>query len=109
MHGLLLDGAGERVLASDADSPTAEEPWWPAAKVTARHLGPYLATAAPGEAAETGDPVDVRALLLALADRHAPSDPALALRCLDAVAQMPGDLPPEAYRTRRELALEIGA
>jgi sulfide:quinone oxidoreductase len=106
MHALLLDGTSERVLESDADSPTGEEPWWPAAKVAARHLAPYLATAPPGPAPEAEEPVDVRALLLALAERHAASDPGLALRCLDAVAQMPGELLPDAARQRRELRAE---
>ena len=107
MHGLLLDGPRERLLQSDADSPAAEEAWWPAAKVAARRLAPYLATAVPGTESETGEHVDVRALLLALADRHAAGDPGLAVRCLDAVAQMPGELPPAACRQRRELAAEV--
>jgi hypothetical protein len=109
MRGLLLDGTGERVLESDADAPTGEEPWWPAAKVAARHLAPYLATAVTGTESGAGERVDVRALLLALADRHATSDPGLALRCLDAVAQMPGELPRDASRQRRELAAEQSA
>ena len=48
--------------------------------------------------------VDVTALLLALADRHAAADPALALRCLDAAAQLGGKLPGPASRRREELA-----
>ena len=48
--------------------------------------------------------VDVTSLLLALADRHAAADPALALRCLDAAAQMGGELPAPASRQREELA-----
>jgi sulfide:quinone oxidoreductase len=109
MHGLLVDGSGERLLRSDADSPSAEEPWWPASKVAARHLAPYLATAEPGAAIAPGEPVDVRALLLGLAERHAVGDPKLALRCLDAAAQLSGDLPPDAARQRRELSAEVGS
>ena len=107
MRGLLLDGATERVLGSDGASPKGEEAWWPAEKVAARHLAPYLASAVPVTTAEAGEPVDVRALLLGLADRHAASDPALALRCLDAVAQMPGDLSRDVSRRRQELASEL--
>lgn len=90
LHALLLDPEGERPLDSDADSPAAEEPWWPASKVAARHLGPYLAArppdAPPAEPEAEAD-VDVRALLLALAERHATDDPALAERCRRAAAQ----------------------
>ncbi|MDP9345750.1 MAG: NAD(P)/FAD-dependent oxidoreductase [Actinomycetota bacterium] len=79
LHALLLDPEGERLLDGDADEPTAEEPWWPATKVAARHLAPYLSTRAPaGPEPDAATEIDVRALLLALADRHAAIEPALA-------------------------------
>ncbi len=106
LHALLLDPHGERLLQSDAAAPSADEPWWPAAKVAARRLGPYLAAHAledPGAAVPAAAEVDVGALLLALAERHAADDPALAVRCLDAAAQTGGELPPAASRRRSEL------
>ena len=106
LRALLLDPHGERLLQSDAAMPEAEEPWWPATKVAAPRLGRYLAAHDAPEA-EGVEPapaeVDVGALLLGLADRHAADDPALAVRCLDAAAQTGGELPPEASRRRREL------
>ena len=106
LHALLLDPPGERLLDADAASAAGEEPWWPASKVAARRLAPYLAAAA-GEPVPEPEPtagVDVTSLLLALADRHAAADPALALRCLDAAAQVGGELPGPASRQREELA-----
>ncbi|MGZ4268333.1 MAG: NAD(P)/FAD-dependent oxidoreductase [Solirubrobacteraceae bacterium] len=109
LHALLLDPHGERLLESDASMPTAEEPWWPASKVAARHLSPYLATSVAGpeqpEEGEEAAPIDVGRLLLSLAERHAEmGEPEMALRCLDAAEQVGGGLPPEASRQRRELA-----
>ena len=66
----------------------------------------YLAPHAPDVAADA-DPeeIDVGELLLGLAERHATlGEDALALRCLDAAAQVRGGLPPDAAARRDELA-----
>ena len=53
----------------------------------------------------TSEEIDVGELLLGLAERHAAEgENALALRCLDAAAQVRGSLPPEAAARREELA-----
>ena len=46
LRGRLLTGRGDRFLQTgesvgDSDAPD-RPPWWPAAKIVARHLGPYL-------------------------------------------------------------------
>ena len=43
LHGVLLDPRGSRVLQRDADAPAVVAGWWPASKIAAHHLGPYLA------------------------------------------------------------------
>ena len=54
---------------------------------------------------EPTEEIDVGALLLGLAERHATvGEDALALRCLDAAAQVRGALPPHAAARRDELA-----
>jgi hypothetical protein len=78
--------------------------WWPATKVAAPHLWAYLAPGAPDVPADSEE-IDVGELLLGLAERHATvGENALALRCLDAAAQVRGVLPPEAAARRDELA-----
>jgi len=46
LRGLLLGGGEARFLRRDADGasePTDEPLWWPATKISGRHLAPYLA------------------------------------------------------------------
>jgi hypothetical protein len=45
LRGLLLDPRGARSLERDAATTTDAGPLWPASKVVAEHLAPYLATA----------------------------------------------------------------
>ena len=64
----------------------------------------YLAPDAP-EGPEQSEAIDVGDLLLRLAERNAAvGENALALRCLDAAAQVRGALPPDAAARRDELA-----
>jgi sulfide:quinone oxidoreductase len=104
LRGMLLDPDGPRFLDSTrGDVPTAPL-WWPATKVAAPHLWAYLAPGAPDVPADSEE-IDVGELLLGLAERHATvGENALALRCLDAAAQVRGVLPPEAAARRDELA-----
>ena len=105
LRAMLLDPAGRRFLDSTrGDLPTTPL-WWPPTKVAAPHLSEYLE---PHASAEEPPPeaVDVSELLLGLAERHAAiGEEALALRCLDAAAQVRRDRPtrtipmqPEAIR-----------
>jgi sulfide:quinone oxidoreductase len=112
-RGLLLDPRGARFLKDESSDMADAALWWPPAKVATRYLAPYLATAGdaqePSGTADARDPsdgdLDVGALLLALAERHARlGDRTLALRCLDAAEQLRGELPAEAAARRRELA-----
>ena len=66
----------------------------------------YLAPHAPDARwTLTPEDIDVGELLLGLAERHATlGEDALALRCLNAAAQVRGALPPEAAARRDELA-----
>jgi sulfide:quinone oxidoreductase len=113
MRGLLLDPRGARFLKDESTDMAGAAPWWPPAKVATQHLAPYLAAAGPAQelsaAADASDgDLDVGALLLALAERHAQlGDRALALRCLDAAEQLRGELPAEAAARRRELATAL--
>jgi sulfide:quinone oxidoreductase len=104
LRGMLLDPAGPRFLdSSRGDVPTTPL-WWPPTKVAAPHLSDYLAPHAPDMPAASEE-IDVGELLLGLAERHATvGENALALRCLDASAQVRGGLPPEAAARRDELA-----
>jgi sulfide:quinone oxidoreductase len=43
LRGVMLDPRGSRVLERDADAPTRVATWWPASKVAAPYLAPYLA------------------------------------------------------------------
>lgn len=104
LHALLAVPHGERVLESDAGEPTAEEPWWPASKVAARHLAPYLATI---DSIEPGPDhqIDVGRLLLALGERHGHAgDSAMARRCRDAAAQLERQASAAGTRRRHEAA-----
>jgi sulfide:quinone oxidoreductase len=110
LRGLLLDPRGARVLDSEAGQTSDAALWWPASKVATTHLAPYLAASA-ATATESGaeDEIDVAALLLTLAERHAElGERALAVRCLDAAEQLRGDLPAGAVARRRELAAALG-
>ncbi len=104
LRGMLLDPAGPRFLdSSRGDVPTTPL-WWPPTKVAAPHLSDYLAPHAP-EMPAGSEGIDVGELLLGLAERHATvGEDALALRCLDAAAQVRGALPPAAAARRDELA-----
>jgi hypothetical protein len=101
---MLLDPTGPRFLDSTrGDIPTTPL-WWPPTKVAAPHLWEYLAPGTP-EAPEASEEIDVGDLLLGLAERHATAgENALALRCLNAAAQVRGTLPPDAAARRDELA-----
>jgi sulfide:quinone oxidoreductase len=106
LRGMLLDPAGPRFLDSTRGDVPTTPLWWPPAKVAAPHLSGYLAPHAP-DAAVDADPedIDVGELLLGLAERHATlGEDALALRCLNAAAQVRGGLPPDAAARRDELA-----
>ena len=106
LRGMLLDPAGPRFLDSTRGDVPTTPLWWPPTKVAAPHLSEYLAPHAP-DAAVDADPedIDVGELLLGLAERHATlGEDALALRCLDAAAQVRGGLPPDAAARRDELA-----
>ncbi len=104
LRGMLLDPAGPRFLdSSRGDVPTTPL-WWPPTKVAAPHLSDYLSPHAP-EMPAGSEGIDVGELLLGLAERHATvGEDALALRCLDAAAQVRGALPPAAAARRDELA-----
>ena len=104
LRGMLLDPAGPRFLdSSRGDVPTTPL-WWPPTKVAAPHLSEYLSPHAPDMPAGSAG-IDVGELLLGLAERHATvGEDALALRCLDAAAQVRGALPPAAAARRDELA-----
>jgi sulfide:quinone oxidoreductase len=104
LRGMLLDPAGPRFLdSSRGDVPTTPL-WWPPTKVAAPHLSEYLSPHAPDMPAGS-EGIDVGELLLGLAERHATvGEDALALRCLDAAAQVRGALPPAAAARRDELA-----
>jgi sulfide:quinone oxidoreductase len=45
LRGVLLDPRGSRVLERDADAPARIATWWPASKIAAPYLAPYLAAA----------------------------------------------------------------
>ncbi|HWV84419.1 MAG TPA: FAD-dependent oxidoreductase [Capillimicrobium sp.] len=111
-------GAGEGMAEAVASTSTASAQalWWPPAKVAARYLGPYLATArprmlapqalvdraAPERPPAEGDREAALGLALALADGDARwGDYAAAVRALDAAETLAGSLPPE-YVAKRE-------
>jgi sulfide:quinone oxidoreductase len=104
LRGMLLDLAGPRFLDSTRGDVPTTPLWWPPTKVAAPHLWGYLAPDTP-EVKDESEEIDVGELLLGLAERHATvGENALALRCLDAAAQVRGTLPPEAAARREELA-----
>jgi sulfide:quinone oxidoreductase len=104
LRGMLLDPAGSRFLDSTRGDVPTTPLWWPPTKVAAPHLWGYLAPSTP-EVKDESEEIDVGELLLGLAERHATvGENALALRCLDAAAQVRGSLPPEAAARRDELA-----
>jgi sulfide:quinone oxidoreductase len=104
LRGMLLDPAGPRFLDSTRGDVPTTPLWWPPTKVAAPHLSDYLAPAAPATP-DGAEEIDVGELLLGLAERHATvGEDGLALRCLDAAAQVRGALPPDAAARRDELA-----
>jgi sulfide:quinone oxidoreductase len=102
LRAMLLDPAGRRFLDSTrGDLPTTPL-WWPPTKVAAPHLSEYLAPQASA-AEPASEDVDVGELLLGLAERHATlGEEALALRCLDAAAQVRRDRPIRTIPMQRE-------
>ena len=104
LRGMLLDPAGPRFLDSERGDVPSTPLWWPPTKVVAPHLWNYLGPGGTTASADA-DEIDVGDLLIGLADRHAAlGEKTLALRCLDAAAQVRGTLPPEAAARRDELA-----
>lgn len=107
-------GTAQRIGAASQASSHAL--WWPPAKVAARYLGPYLATARPRMLAPTtlvdrvatspatGSSHDeALGLALAMADADAKwGDFAAALRALDVARALDGVLPAEYAEKRRE-------
>jgi sulfide:quinone oxidoreductase len=91
LRGMLLDPAGARFLDSTrGDLPSTPLRWQPT-KVAARHLARYLAPGASDVQAGS-DEIDVGALLLGLAERHATlGEHAVATRCLYAAEQLRGE------------------
>jgi sulfide:quinone oxidoreductase len=94
--------------------------WWPPAKVAARYLGPYLATARPprlglepltdrpvtGPATPPADPSSAVELALTMADADAQwGDFDAAVRALDAAQAAGGTLPPDYVRKREQWLL----
>ncbi len=107
-----------RLAPGEASSAAGQPLWWPPAKIAARYLAPYLATARPqplsshllaDRAATAGPPVsdldhqDALELALVLADCDARwGDYRSALQALDAAEALQGALPPEYEAKRRE-------
>jgi sulfide:quinone oxidoreductase len=108
LRGLLLDPRGARYLERDGGEQAEATLWWPPSKIATQHLAPYLAAATGASGHAAGEAIDVGALLLTLAERHAAmGEDALALRCLDAAQQVRGELPHDAAARRRELAAAL--
>jgi sulfide:quinone oxidoreductase len=113
LRGVLLDPRGVQLLTEQTGAATDASLQWPPSKVATQYLAPYLAAAAEADAeAEVGreheDDIDVGALLLTLAQRHADmGERSLAVRCLDAAEQLGSDLPASALSWRRELAAPL--
>jgi sulfide:quinone oxidoreductase len=133
IRGMLLIGGQALYLRAQvgADEGVVEEVrvrghastrplWWPPAKVAARYLGPYLATArpprlgvepltdrpAPGPAAPPADPRAAVELALTMADADAHwGDFDAAVRALDAAQAAGGTLPPDYARKRERWLL----
>ena len=101
LRGMLLDPAGPRFLDSTrGDLPTTPL-WWPPTKVAAPHPRRLSRAARAATCRPSPEEIDVGELLLGLAERHASlGEDALALRCLDAAAQVRGSLPPAAAARR---------
>ena len=100
LRGMLLDPMAAQYFDGEHHEFSTAPLWWPPSKVASRHLGTYLAGRA-GDGAAADEEVDVGALLLKLAGRHAAAgDRALALRCFDAARQVIGALPPDAASAR---------
>ena len=90
LRGMLLDPAGPRFLDAERGDVPSTPLWWPPTKVVAPHLWNYLGPGGTTASADA-DEIDVGDLLIGLADRHAAlGEKTLALRCLDAAAQVRG-------------------
>jgi sulfide:quinone oxidoreductase len=109
-------GHGVATAVRSRSDASARPLWWPPAKVAARYLGPYLATArpprlglepltdrpAPGPDAPPVDPRAAVDLALTMADADAQwGDFDAAVRALDAAQAAGGTLPPD-YAAKRE-------
>ena len=103
--------------SSPAASYAAGRPlWWPEAKIAARYLGPFLATARPqplasalltdrvaGAVPSVADDEDARELALMLAEYDARwGDYRAAADLLDGAEALQGTLPPEYQAKRRQ-------
>lgn len=121
-----IEAPTSRRAARDASAAAGQPLWWPPAKIAARYLGPFLATARPQPLSSElladrvtvpGPPLpeaefqDALELALLLADCDARwGDYAAALSALDAAEALQGALPPEYEAKRREwCAAERGA
>ncbi|MBV9799751.1 MAG: NAD(P)/FAD-dependent oxidoreductase [Solirubrobacterales bacterium] len=121
-----VDARRLHLTRGETSSAAGQPLWWPPAKIAARYLAPYLATARPrplssrllaDRAAAGGQPVsdlehaDALELALLLADCDARwGDYRSALQALDAAEALQGALPPEYEAKRREWrAAERGA
>jgi sulfide:quinone oxidoreductase len=109
LRGLLLDPRGARFLSEETGTASDAAMWWPPSKVATRHLAPYLAAGGGARAdRDCVDEIDVGALLLTLAERHADmGQRSLAVRCIDAAEQLQGDLPAGAAARRHELTAAL--
>ncbi len=113
-----IDARPLRRARTDASSAAGQPLWWPPAKIAARYLAPYLATARPqpltsqllaDRVAVAGPPVsdaeyqDALELALLLAECDARwGDYRSALQALDAAEALEGALPPDYESKRRE-------
>ena len=105
LRGMLLDPAGPRFLDSTRGDVPTTPLWWPPTKVAAPHLWEYLAPGTPRGAGGRRRRSTSASCCSAWpsATRRVGED-ALALRCLNAAAQVRGALPPDAAARREELA-----
>jgi len=118
--------AREATVATEATPPGRSSPaasyaagrplWWPEAKIAARYLGPFLATARPqplasalltdrvvGAAPSVADDEDAREFALMLAEYDARwGDYGAAADLLDGAEALQGTLPPEYEAKRRQ-------
>jgi sulfide:quinone oxidoreductase len=128
LRGMLLTGIAPTYLRASVrgtfphhDEIAADPLWWPPTKIAGRHLGPYLSRAVRQEGGppledprmSSDDPREVQAghgearelaLTFALADANN-EDYLSALRWLEVVEQLEGNLPPGYAEKRNEWRL----